>query len=535
MGLCETKERKYNSILIPTFIKSIHSKDNLNNKIKKNDFFYFTELIIKYKFYNKLDKNNENSTRLITTQNDPNENNIFKVIKAIDKIQRTKFNNNTLNHPSLKSQSTIFKSQIDTKRSNSDVNFYDFKLNINGLFDKLNIFKHKKFQKILIKGPPNNLRWLLWICIARNKYLEVDSKFEINNSIIYNELLNLYLNKDLENEIKEDSKNILSNIKLIKNNNNWLISLIKLLKTSLLYDNGIIYRKEMINIIKNILIVSDCDEEESFLFFRYLFSSFYGLSIRDFFIEDNSKIDLFSFYIKELVKERLPNIYKIIKKLKIEIKDWIKLQLITLYENIFDFSITVRLWDCLIALGINFLFNFSISFFKSYEETILNFQKKEDFFELFNKKIKFKNDNKTSLYREKIIKESLKIHISKSTLKRLEEIYHLKRNIRTIKLRNSKTKLNENNNELNQISKIIKKQNIIFEELSKENSEINLSIPPIINLAQEIPKDLNIINELMMNENNDEKIENIENIEEQFDEIDFDETIPVNESYPNIN
>ena len=50
MGLCETKERKYNSILIPTFIKSIHSKDNLNNKIKKNDFFYFTELIIKYKF-----------------------------------------------------------------------------------------------------------------------------------------------------------------------------------------------------------------------------------------------------------------------------------------------------------------------------------------------------------------------------------------------------------------------------------------------------------------------------------------------------
>ena len=129
MGLCETKERKYNSILIPTFIKSIHSKDNLNNKIKKNDFFYFTELIIKYKFYNKLDKNNENSTRLIT-----NENNIFKVIKAIDKIQRTKFNNNTLKHPSLKSQSTIFKSQIDTKRSNSDVNFYDFKLNINGLF-----------------------------------------------------------------------------------------------------------------------------------------------------------------------------------------------------------------------------------------------------------------------------------------------------------------------------------------------------------------------------------------------------------------
>ena len=109
MGLFESKEKIYNSMSISTFMKSFHSKDNLNT-IKKNDFFYFTELIIKYKFYNKLDKNNENSTRLITTQNDPNENNIFKVIKALDKIQRTKFNNNTVNHPSLKSQSTIFKS-----------------------------------------------------------------------------------------------------------------------------------------------------------------------------------------------------------------------------------------------------------------------------------------------------------------------------------------------------------------------------------------------------------------------------------------
>ena len=49
MGLCETKERRYNSMSISTFMKSFHSKDNLNT-IKKNDFFYFIELIIKYKF-----------------------------------------------------------------------------------------------------------------------------------------------------------------------------------------------------------------------------------------------------------------------------------------------------------------------------------------------------------------------------------------------------------------------------------------------------------------------------------------------------
>ena len=221
MGLCVSKHRKVNSFSKFAMLNIFSSNVNSNEKLRRNDFYYFAEWLIKYKFYNKLNNNNENSTILITTQNDPNKYNIFKVIKAIDKIKGKNFKEYTLNNLNIasKSESTILKSQIDSKRSNSDISLYDLKLNINCLFDKLNVLKQKKLNKILIRGPPNNLRWLIWICIARNKYIEIDSKFEAGNSIIYNELLNLSLSNEKENKIREDIKNNLSKDKLFQNNN----------------------------------------------------------------------------------------------------------------------------------------------------------------------------------------------------------------------------------------------------------------------------------------------------------------------------
>ena len=510
MGLCETNDKKNHIKSIRSLVKAYNTK-NAKKNMKRNDFFYFTEWILTYKFYKNLENNKDNSTRLITTKNDPHEYNIFKVIKAIDQIQGKNFREYSINNPNSsssksQSQSTLFKSN----RSNSDENFNELRLSINVLLDKLNMIKCKKLQKILIRGPPNNLRWLLWISVARNKYFSIDSKFENGNSQIYNELLNLNCSKDVENKIKKDEKLVLFK------NKNWNISLMRILKAYFNYDQEMNYQSKLCNIVKNILIVSDFNEEESFLLLRYFFSSFYGLSLRNFFIDNSSDLDLFSFFVKELIKERLPKIYKIIKKLKIEIKDWIKLQLITLFENIFDFSITVRLWDCLIVLGKNFLLNFSLSFFQLQEETIINFKTKDDF-QILNQKILFKKDNKANLYREKIIKEALNINISNTTIKRMEEIYQFKCNKFNLKNINSKEY-----KELMRINEIMKNHLIIYNE--SLNDEEHKMIHPIENIEN---KDVNIINELMKNSNKNEKIENIE----QLNDIDSDDTIPINESY----
>ena len=115
MGLCVSKHRKVNSFSKFAMLNIFTSNVNSNEKLRRNDFYYFAEWLIKYKFYNKLNNNNENSTILITTQNDPNKYNIFKVIKAIDKIKGKNFKEYTLNNLNIasKSESTILKSQID--------------------------------------------------------------------------------------------------------------------------------------------------------------------------------------------------------------------------------------------------------------------------------------------------------------------------------------------------------------------------------------------------------------------------------------
>ena len=54
MGLCHTENKKNNSNSIPSMLKAYTSNINLNNNLKRNDFYYFTEWIIRYKFYNKF-------------------------------------------------------------------------------------------------------------------------------------------------------------------------------------------------------------------------------------------------------------------------------------------------------------------------------------------------------------------------------------------------------------------------------------------------------------------------------------------------
>ena len=80
MGLCETNNKNNQIHSIKTLMKNYSTK-NIKKNMKRNDFFYFTEWILTYKFYKHLSNNKDNSTRLITTQNDPNEFNIFKIIK----------------------------------------------------------------------------------------------------------------------------------------------------------------------------------------------------------------------------------------------------------------------------------------------------------------------------------------------------------------------------------------------------------------------------------------------------------------------
>ena len=107
---------------------------------------------------------------------------------------------------------------------------------------------------------------------------------------------------------------------------------------------------------------------------------------------------------------------------------WIQIWLQQIYSNLLDISITTRLWDCLIAQGSKFIINISLAYIKLYENEIIKCNSVESFLEIFKKRIKFKNDQERSIFRERLIKNSIDINISSKTYSRLtnqyKQIYH---------------------------------------------------------------------------------------------------------------
>ena len=487
MGICGNKQKDETLSISSIFKDSIK---NMKNTPNKSDFFYFTEKILNFRFYIKLYNDNEKSTRLITKQIGPNEKNIFKVIKAIDQIEGRELHYFSLNSLSfLSPESNNFhinninkiNNHNNLKNSSENTNIKNISNNelrysLIHSFKKLCRYKKQKVNKILLIGPPNNIRWVIWYSMAKNKYFEIENKIGIKNSNIFNYLINSKLNPEIEKKIKNDLFNTLPNIKHFKKPN-WIKSLFNLLKAYSIYDKEIGYKNGMNNIAANILIVSDCNEIESFQFLRFFYSNYYGLSFRDFFKENSSKLNFYSFLILELIKERIYPIYEIISKFQIENDLWLNKWIINLFEVLFDFCVIIRLYDCMISLGINFLINFTLGLLKYYQNNIIKFKDKSAFLNFFSRKIKFKNDKDILIYRERLIKLSLDFNISHETIIRILNNYN-----QEMKLKNTNNLIyeieqnkNENNNEV-EMMKFIEKEingskvNFIFDDNTEKNN-----------------------------------------------------------------
>ena len=465
MGICGNKQKEETLSISSVFKDSIK---NMKNTPQKSEFFYFTEKILNFRFYIKLYNDNEKSTRLITKQIGRNEKNIFKVIKAIDQIEERELYYFSLNSLSLQSpeSNNIFHINHNNLKNNSEntniknISNDDLRVSLINSFKILCKYKKRKINKILLIGPPNNIRWLMWYSYSKNKYFQIENKIDINNSQIYNYLINSNLNPEIEKKINNDLINTLPNVKYFKNPN-WIKSLFNLLKAYSIYDKEIGYKNGMNNIAANILIVSDCNEIESFQFLRFFYSNYYGLSFRDFFKENSPKLHFYSYLIMELIKQRISPIYETISKLQIDNELWLNKLIISIFEVLFDFCIIIRLYDCMISLGINFLINFILALLKNYQNKIINFKDKSSFLHFFSKKIKFKNDNDILIYRERIIKLSLGFNISQETIKIILNNY------------NNEMKLKNNNDLIYEIIQNKNDKNFEVEMMNFIDKEIN--------------------------------------------------------------
>jgi hypothetical protein len=239
-------------------------------------------------------------------------------------------------------------------------------------------FNKYRYIKYLSKGPPNNLRWTIWLAFAlcqgnhdfilEQKYLELTKKEDKNFSAFEEEQIKKDLNRSNEN------KEFFCNKKSLD-------SLYNILKALAIDDPELGYCQGMNILAANFLMISDGNEYESFNMLRFIFKH---LELREFFLNGFPKLIMYLFILKEFIRENLPKLFEKILELEIPEETWIFKWLQTLYNLTLPLSISIRIIDCILCFGLEFLLNFSLAFIKCFEKKLLLCEDINDFLKTFN-------------------------------------------------------------------------------------------------------------------------------------------------------
>ena len=411
----------------------------------RHQMFYFLENIpyvnyheclqlieIKYShtFFNKR-PNNENSPSNINKINidffNNNENN-KEPKKGVALIKKSSFK--TSNKSNVKKTATFDLTKTEQFNINNNKNIFSkssdepvktFNEGILELMEKICFYDPKKIQKILLIYPINNMRWLIWLAMAKVKYREINNKMKISNKEIYEELTKkMDFNDD---SLLFELHNTLKELKVYKYN--WSNSLYRIIKSLTKFEQNMRYESGMNILIGVPLLISDCNEEETFFFGRYLLSISFGLGLYYFYDENEILLNYLVFIFHSLAKEKYPKIYEKLSQFKVADDLWIKKWIKTFFSSIFDLSITIRVWDCVIGVGIRFLVNYSLAILEYFEEKIMTFKKVKEFLEFFDYELrkKYQKDKDILSFRENIIALAQSYYIPDGKYQLIEKEY----------------------------------------------------------------------------------------------------------------
>ena len=310
------------------------------------------------------------------------------------------------------------KNEIQKKDEESIKTFND---GVFELIEKICLYDLKKIQKILLIYPINNMRWFIWLNMAKVKYREIDNDINISNKEIYNELVKKIDFSD--DSLMFELHNTLKELKIYKYN--WSNSLYRIIKCLTLFEPNMRYENGMNILIGVPLFISDCNEEETFFFGRYLLSINYGLGLYYFYDENELLLNYLVFIFHSLAKERYPEIYRLLSSFNIADDLWIKKWIKTFFSSIFDLTITIRVWDCVIAVGIKFLINYSLAILEYFEDKIMSFKKVKEFLEFFDYELKkqYKKDKDIITFRENILSLAQSYYIPDGKYQLIEKDY----------------------------------------------------------------------------------------------------------------
>jgi hypothetical protein len=265
------------------------------------------------------------------------------------------------------------------------------------------------------------MRWFIWLGMAKVKYRQIKEKINISNKEIYDDLVKK-INYD-DDSLMFELHNTLKEIKVYKYN--WSNSFYRIIKCLTSFEQNMKYETGMNILIGVPLLISDCNEEETFFFGRYLLSVSYGLGLYFFYDENEILLNYIVYIFHVLAKEKYPKIYERLIEFNVADDLWIKKWIKSFFSSIFDLSITIRVWDCVIGVGIKFLVNYSLAILEYFKDNIMSFKKVKEFLEFFDYELrkKFKKDKEIISFRESILTLAQSFYIPDGKYQLIEKDY----------------------------------------------------------------------------------------------------------------
>lgn len=344
MGVCFVNNNKRN-------LSGVSS----SNWIRESEHKGFSEEdtiqseIENFQFYKKIDKERNISTIADFTGKKGT------VVKLIQ------FNKQSLNQG--KAQTVCVKSNCSSATTNYTVSNYTKADRTYHRLTKLisTIYEQRRdlFDKILEKNPPSNLRWISWMTVARansETTLETEEK--------------CYLEFQARNLSEKQNDQILKDLSRTAPRNPYFqseegkTSLYNVLKAIALCDSSVGYCQGMNIVVANLLLVSDGNEVETFFVLKYIFFNPKGLQLKEFYSRGFPKLHEYIYTVKELTKIRFPKAYNKIEEFGLPDEAWIFKWLQSMFSLTIDFSVGVRLWDCLFIHGLDFLVKYCLAYIK---------------------------------------------------------------------------------------------------------------------------------------------------------------------------
>jgi hypothetical protein len=360
---------------------------------------------------------------------------------------------------------------LEYKKSKNLLIMQDKDTGFSSISSKNNITKYIKFycenysnqiRSKISKSPPHSLRFISWKAL-HSFHLDISD---------YNQLLNNQLEKNIEDWIRKDICRTFP-----ENDKDKEEKLYRVLKVFSLIDREINYCQGMNFIAGFLLIMSNFNEVETLCLFISLFMMNENI-LRGFYLDGFAVLKLFIFQFEKYLEKKEPKISSKFKYLNLPCEIWISPWFLCFFSANLPLIFAVRVWDCLLSYGLNFLIVFALCYMKYFRDEILNCQDSGDLLQVFRNFVEhplqsIPNTNKNFKI-EKVICEAIDLLAGSFSqeLKSFEQEYNKLNSITCEEIK--KLLKFDYYPEINKLLKL-KESNHYIQNIESKNRELNIT------------------------------------------------------------